>query len=157
MNGLFAFLIARWALSFIGTALLAALLWFFGPFLSLFEGWEIRVALIALMFLVWAGVNLFLDWRRRRRDAALAEGIAAPADPSALASVEEAAALQDKLSTALTLLRKARGTKGYLYEQPWYVIIGPPGAGKTTALLNAGLRFPLAAEMGQNAVAGVGL
>jgi type VI secretion system protein ImpL len=156
MNGLFAFLIARWALSFIGTALLAALLWFFGPFLSLFEGWEIRVALIALMFLVWAGVNLFLDWRRRRRDAALAEGIAAPADSSALASVEEAAALQDKLSTALTLLRKARGTKGYLYEQPWYVIIGPPGAGKTTALLNAGLRFPLAAEMGQNAVAGVG-
>ena len=71
MNGLFAFLIARWALSFIGTALLAALLWFFGPFLSLFEGWEIRVALIALMFLVWAGVNLLLDWRRRRRDGRL--------------------------------------------------------------------------------------
>ena len=37
---------------------------------------------------------------------------------------------------------KARGTRGYLYEQPWYVIIGPPGAGKTTALLNAGLQFP---------------
>src|SRR6185295_20063227 len=30
------------------------------------------------------------------------------------------------------------------------------GAGKTTALLNAGLTFPLAAEMGQSAVAGVG-
>ena len=36
------------------------------------------------------------------------------------------------------------------------MIIGPPGAGKTTALLNAGLQFPLAAEMGQGAVAGVG-
>ena len=35
-------------------------------------------------------------------------------------------------------------------------IIGPPGAGKTTALLNAGLHFPLAEEMGQDAVAGVG-
>src|ERR1700730_17196601 len=32
----------------------------------------------------------------------------------------------------------------------------PPGAGKTTALLNSGLKFPLAAEMGQTAVAGVG-
>ena len=157
MNRLFAFLIARWALSFVGTALLGTLVWFFGPFLSFLESWEIRVALIILMFLVWAGTNLLLDWRRRRRDAALAEGVTATsADPSALASAEEAAALQDKLTTALTLLRKARGTKGYLYEQPWYVIIGPPGAGKTTALLNAGLRFPLAAEMGQNAVAGVG-
>ena len=80
----------------------------------------------------------------------------APPDPAAIASAEEAAALQDKLTTALALLKRARGTAGYLYEQPWYVIIGPPGAGKTTALLNAGLRFPLAAEMGQGAVAGVG-
>ena len=60
------------------------------------------------------------------------------------------------MSTALTLLKRARGTRGYLYEQPWYAIIGPPGAGKTTALLNSGLKFPLAAEMGQGAVAGVG-
>ena len=47
-----------------------------------------------------------------------------------------------------------------MYEQPWYVIIGPPGAGKTTALVNSGLTFPLAAELGQagkpGAVAGVG-
>jgi type VI secretion system protein ImpL len=28
-------------------------------------------------------------------------------------------------------------------ELPWYVIIGAPGSGKTTALLNAGLRLPL--------------
>ena len=43
-----------------------------------------------------------------------------------------------------------------VYEQPWYVIIGPPGAGKTTALLNAALRFPLAEKLGLGAVAGVG-
>ena len=79
-----------------------------------------------------------------------------PRDPTAIASAEEAAALQEKLTTALTLLKRARGTAGYLYEQPWYAIIGPPGAGKTTALLNSGLRFPLAAEMGMGAVAGVG-
>ena len=64
--------------------------------------------------------------------------------------------MREKLTTALALLKKASGSRGYLYEQPWYVIIGPPGAGKTTALLNAGLSFPLAAEMGQSAVAGVG-
>ena len=62
--------------------------------------------------------------------------------------------MRDKLTTALALLKKASGSRGYLYQQPWYAIIGPPGAGKTTALLkkNAGLSFPLAAEMGQSAV-----
>ena len=36
----------------------------------------------------------------------------------------------------------------YLYELPWYIFIGAPGSGKTTALLNAGLTFPLAEKMG---------
>ena len=31
-----------------------------------------------------------------------------------------------------------------VHELPWYVIIGAPGAGKTTVLLNSGLHFPLA-------------
>jgi len=157
MSAVLAFLVARWVLTFIGTALLAALLWFFGPFLAALEDWAVRLVLIVLMFAVWAGLNLLFDWRRRRRDAALSEGVAAAApDSAAMASAEEVAALREKLTTALALLKKARGTKGYLYEQPWYAIIGPPGAGKTTALLNAGLRFPLAAEMGQSALAGVG-
>jgi type VI secretion system protein ImpL len=157
MNAVLTFLVARWFLTFVGTALLAGLLWFFGPFLAPLESWAVRLALIVVMLAVWLGANLLLDWRRRRREAALAEGIAAAApDPSAAASAEEVAALRDKLTAALDLLKRARGTKGYLYEQPWYAIIGPPGAGKTTALLNSGLRFPLAAEMGQSAIAGVG-
>ena len=157
MNAVLAFLVARWFLTFVGTALFAVLLWFFGPFLEFLESWVVRLVLIAAMLAIWLGANLLLDWRRRRREAALVEGVAAAApDPTVTASAEEVAALRDKLTAALDLLKRARGTKGYLYEQPWYAIIGPPGAGKTTALLNSGLRFPLAAEMGQNAVAGVG-
>ena len=64
--------------------------------------------------------------------------------------------MRDKLTNALTMLKKASKSRGYLYEQPWYAIIGPPGAGKTTALLNAELEFPLAAQIGRGAVAGVG-
>ncbi|MGH7190767.1 MAG: type VI secretion system membrane subunit TssM, partial [Acetobacteraceae bacterium] len=77
-------------------------------------------------------------------------------DPAIAASAEEVAAVKEKLSRALALLRKAEGRRGYLYEQPWYVIIGPPGAGKTTALLNSGLKFPLAQDMGEGALGGVG-
>jgi type VI secretion system protein ImpL len=147
----------RWVASFVGTALLAALLWLFGPFLPALAGQGARLAVVLGMLILWAGVNLALDLYRRRREERLAEGIAAATpDASARAAAEEAAALHEAMTRALTLLKKARGTRGYLYEQPWYAIIGPPGAGKTTALLNAGLRFPLAAEIGREPLPGVG-
>jgi type VI secretion system protein ImpL len=150
-------LFSRWFLSFVGTALLAVLVWFFGPLVALLESSLVRLAIVGVMVVVWAVVNLLLNLLKRRRDAALTTGLTTPADDQgALAKADEAAAIRDKLTTALALLKKAHGKRGYLYEQPWYAIIGPPGAGKTTALLNAGLRFPLAAEMGQDAVAGVG-
>lgn len=154
------FLRSLWFLSGIGVALLAVLIWVFGPLLSIGGntplGSEIsRLGVILLSLAVWGAVNWLITRRRARADADLAAGVAA-ADPSEERAAEEQQALREKLTKAMGLLRKARGTSGYLYEQPWYVIIGPPGAGKTTALLNAGLQFPLASEMGQGAVAGVG-
>ena len=149
MMPLLRWLGSRWSISFVGTALLAGLVWEFGPLLPQFEDWSIRLAVVAAMLLAWAAVNLLLELRRRKRDSALTAGLTADA-------AEEAAALRGKLTTALGLLKRARRSRGYLYEQPWYAIIGPPGAGKTTALLNAGLHFPLAAEMGQGALSGVG-
>ncbi len=148
---------SRWFLTFIGVLLIGLLIWFFGPFLSFLEPWLPRAIIIAVMVLIWAGVNFWLDRRRKKNDDALVAGVTATAaDPTLAASAEEVAAMRDKLTNALTLLKKASKSRGYLYEQPWYAIIGPPGAGKTTALLNAGLTFPLAAEMGQGPIAGVG-
>ena len=152
------FLLSRWVLSFVGVAILGLLVWLFAPLLESFEGWLPRLIVVSVLLLVWAATNLLLDWRRRRREHALEAGVT-QAEPGARVedrAGEEAAALNEKLATALALLKKASGSRGYLYEQPWYAIIGPPGAGKTTALLNSGLKFPLAAEMGQGAVAGVG-
>ncbi|MBJ5299668.1 type VI secretion system membrane subunit TssM, partial [Salmonella enterica subsp. enterica serovar Agona] len=39
--------------------------------------------------------------------------------------------------------------KRFLYELPWFMVVGSPGDGKTTALLNTGLQFPLAEQMEQ--------
>ncbi|MBP6562007.1 MAG: type VI secretion system membrane subunit TssM, partial [Neisseriaceae bacterium] len=38
----------------------------------------------------------------------------------------------------------------YLYQMPWYVLLGPAGSGKTTALENSGLHFPLADSLGMS-------
>src|SRR6202012_1810952 len=65
----------------------------------------------------------------------------------------ESAAVAERMKTALAGLKSASGNRrDYLYSRPWYVIIGPPGAGKTTALLNSGLRFPFS----ETALKGVG-
>lgn len=149
--------LGRWGGSFLGVIMLAFTLWSYGPLLPGLGSPTARIAAVLLLLLVWAAPNIWADRRRRKRERTLAEGVTtSDADAKADAAAEEVAAQREKLARALELLRRASGSRGYLYEQPWYVIIGPPGAGKTTALLNAGLRFPFAEELGQGAVHGVG-
>jgi type VI secretion system protein ImpL len=54
---------------------------------------------------------------------------------------------QQKFVQAIVALKNARIARGSgktaLYLLPWYVIVGPPGAGKTTAIKESGLDFPL--------------
>jgi type VI secretion system protein ImpL len=74
---------------------------------------------------------------------------------------KELASIQARFKQAAEDLQDARfpspdGRPRAIEEMPWYVMIGAPGSGKTTALINSGLRFPLyTAETGAS-VPGVG-
>src|SRR6202040_444617 len=69
----------------------------------------------------------------------------------------EATKLRERFEEAAAALTKQRRRPGHsLYDLPWFVFIGAPGSGKTTALLNSGLKFPLEQRMGKAAVRGVG-
>ena len=82
----------------------------------------------------------------------IAEGITAAELPA-----DDTDVLKDRMKDALATLKTASSGKGnFLYDLPWYVLIGPPGSGKTTALVNSGLKFPLAKGTSPAAVAGVG-
>jgi type VI secretion system protein ImpL len=127
--------------------------WAYGPLLPVLEPGLARAAAILLLLLLWAVGTMALLLTRRGRDAALAAGIA---DATEAAAAEQAAQGK-KLAEALAAMKRAGNGHTYLHELPWYAIIGPPGAGKTTALLNAGLHFPLAERQGgAAALAGVG-
>ena len=56
--------------------------------------------------------------------------------------------LAERMNEALETLKRSSGKQNFLYDLPWYVIIGPPGAGKTTALVNSGLNSRSPAQDG---------
>ena len=122
MRAVLGFFVSRWFLTGIGAALLAALVWFLGPLLAFLEDWILRAAIVAVIVLIWFGMNFWIMARRNRADAELVAGAAGGAAASD-ASAEEVAELRGKLTTALDLLKRARGTSGYLYEQPDHVRI----------------------------------
>jgi len=130
-----------WTLSLVTAVLVAACLALALPiFIRALSPWWARLLLLLLVFLVWGAFALARVLKARVASDALARELATPEPGEA-----EAQALAKRMSEAMALLRKSgAGRRDYLYARPWYMIIGPPGAGKTTALLNSGLRFPYA-------------
>jgi type VI secretion system protein ImpL len=163
----------------IGLLALAVVVWWVFPTISIsnFRPYEQEwVRIIQIAFIVLTPVARWA-WRyakARRANAALASGLlqtSSAAGFQSSASADESTQLRQRFEEALGLLRKLRfgverpsiwmriralGSQQYLYNLPWYVFIGAPGAGKTTALINSGLRFPLADRLGREAVRGVG-
>ena len=155
------------ALAIYGLIALSALIWWVGPLIAFgshrpFDSITTRLVAIVLIFAIWGFSLWFRAFRRRRANASMLDGIAKSGPSSA---DREAQVLDQRFAEALqTLQDSARqaGRGGFLrrnallYELPWYMFIGAPGSGKTTALLNAGLTFPLAGKMGQSPIKGVG-
>lgn len=141
----------------LGGLSLSALIWWAGPLLAIADARPLEAAWprALLCALVVGGVAAAMGWdwhSRRKATRALQAEIASPE-----AEAGDGTVLQERMGDALATLKKARGGKsGYLYDLPWYVIIGPPGAGKTTALVRSGLKFPLAKGRTPEAVAGIG-
>lgn len=164
MKRLFVGLLKPWVLSLLGVSLLSLLLWFEGPLLA-FNGQEpfaatsTRWYFILFFVLLWAGYFLFkyvAGWLANRRLMVSLGGADTPAHESALESTVLAKRMQD----ALAVLRKSNSGKRlggqYLYQLPWYMFVGAPGSGKTTALVHSGLKFPVADALGPQAIGGVG-
>jgi type VI secretion system protein ImpL len=162
----------RLAASLVGVIAAAALLWFVGPTLSLgglqpFAGERERwigVAALLVCALLVARARASRSARRNRR---LLDGLGAR-DEALAPGQHEVALLDKRFREAIALLGRRRlgGSRSrlvaalmgrpYLHQLPWYVIVGAPGAGKTTALANSGLDFPLGASHGRSAVRGIG-
>jgi type VI secretion system protein ImpL len=157
---MFAFLKSRVFLVVLGFILLALFIWFAGPLFA-FADWRplesvtARLVVIGLVVLCWVGAQLI---KRMRANSASDKLVAAVVQQSRTEARPSADAVQlrERFEEAVATLKQKRRTGHSLYDLPWYVIIGAPGSGKTTALVNSGLHFPLEQRSGKGALRGVG-
>jgi len=159
-------LLNRWTLSLVGLLLLLSVVWLLGPYFAFGDARPLfgiagRFIATLLLLLVWVAAMLWRTYREMRGSRKLVEQVAAQADAPAVevakpVETADTAQLRQRFEDAVGRLKKDRRGGGNLYRLPWYVIIGPPGSGKTTALVNSGLRFPMEQELGKRAIRGVG-
>jgi type VI secretion system protein ImpL len=179
MKKLFSLLLHRRAMAVLGLGALAGLIWIVGPMISIaqwtpLETPRARLLLIGLIVLVQVGKALWKMLKARRANASLMDGLLRQPAPAAgkedAVAAEELATLRRRFESAVTVLRKSRvhrrgGSaarwladlgRQWVYELPWYILVGAPGSGKTTALIHSGLQFPLGEQFGREAIRGVG-
>ncbi len=132
----------------IGVLALCAIVWFAGPRVG-FPETPIRLYIIGGIVGV-AALGLLVHWLLvRRRGRRMQSEMAAQQDPKAAEREADLQALREKMDEAVAALKTSelggshRGAAA-LYALPWYMIIGPSAAGKSTLLCNSGLHFPYA-------------
>lgn len=155
----------------IGLISLACLIWFAGPYIRFgessytpLESSTSRLVLIIIILMIWGLNNLRHQYATNKKNNEFIEDINSNNESLSndkVQSVEELKVLSERFNNALDTLKKIRIKGKYnnskaIYELPWYIIIGPPGSGKTTALINSGLEFPLAEQTGSASLQGIG-
>src|SRR5688500_7982615 len=111
----------------VGLGSISALVYLAGPMIAFgdyrpLDNYVVRQIVIVLLIAGVASFGGFKFWRRKKSAKELAEGVADAKEES------DADVLKDKMKDALATLKTASGGKSsYLYDLPWYVIIGPPG------------------------------
>ncbi|MEO7065634.1 MAG: type VI secretion system membrane subunit TssM [Rhodanobacter sp.] len=145
-------------LAIIGIVIMAALV-LVGPNTLKMVAFWVGIALVALLVVL---VVLWVLRRMRARKASEQLGDALLKPAAANASTAHSAdvdALRERMHEAVKSIKSSRlgQTKGTeaLYELPWYMIIGNPAAGKSTAIVNSGLTFPFADNHG-SVIHGIG-
>jgi len=157
MSRLWQFLTNSRVLAVFGLLALSALLFLGADTLEIAALWAVLAVLVLLA--AWGAWWLLRARKRKRLAAELTEAIvpSSPEADKAHAARNDAAVLRKGMLEAINTIKTSKLglTRGAaaLYELPWYMIIGNPAAGKSSAIKHSGLTFPIP---GSKAVQGVG-
>jgi type VI secretion system protein ImpL len=162
MQRIWQFFLDPRVLAVIGLAALAALLLVGADALRVGLVWA--VALLVVLLLAWLAVWAVRRYKARQAAQSLERAMDAEADKAVKVAAkagrqDEVAAVRERMAEAVKLIKSSKlgETSGSaaLYELPWYAVIGNPAAGKSSAVVKSGLKFPFA-ESADNVIQGIG-
>ena len=118
---------------------------------------------LGLAVLVWLMLRSVARYRARRAARPPKQGIDNDSvhESHQVDSPEraQAATIQKRVREAIQTLKSSklgeRSVRGALYALPWYMVIGNPAAGKSTSIVQSGLRFPFSRST-ENILQGIG-
>ena len=151
----------RTILLIVGFALIAWFIWWAWAYFEIRIGnfppdsVLVRLTVIGLVLVLWLMTRLARRLRSARAGAKLMAAVVKQSDAKERPSAE-ALQLRERFEESVAALKGKKRGSHTLYELPWYIIIGAPGSGKTTALVNSGLHFPIEQRSGRGALRGVG-
>jgi type VI secretion system protein ImpL len=161
MNRFWSFLFDMRTLSVIGILALVAFLFLGADALEV--GLIYAGIALATILLVWLIVWAVKRWRAYRASKALEKAIDEDVEDARKFTPGKNQAEFDAIRTRMAeAVKTIKGSKlgqttgrSALYELPWYMVIGNPAAGKSTAVVKSGLKFPFADKSG-NIIQGIG-
>jgi type VI secretion system protein ImpL len=128
-----------WVVSLIVAALMIVLFAVLAPLvLAFFAHWSVRLGVVLLIIIVWSALAAWHLLAAKKASDRLQKKLGIAPERT----LKEGDVLAERMRDAVAALRQG-GRGASLYRLPWYIMIGPPGAGKTTALLNSGLHLPV--------------
>ncbi len=161
MNRFWSFLFDMRTLGVIGILALLAFLFLGASALEL--GLIYAGLALGLILLIWLIVWMVQRVRAHRASKALEKAIEEDVDDARKFTPGKNQAEFDAIRTRMAeAVKTIKGSKlgqttgrSALYELPWYMVIGNPAAGKSTAVVKSGLKFPFADKSG-NIIQGIG-
>ncbi|MBA4110461.1 MAG: type VI secretion system membrane subunit TssM [Leptothrix sp. (in: Bacteria)] len=161
MQRIWQFFLNPKVLTVLGVAALAALLFLGADTLQLGLIWAAVV--LGLIALAWLTVWAVRRAKSAKASSQLEQALQAEADKAVKSAGkdkrDEVQAVRERMVDAVKLIKSSKlgETSGSaaLYELPWYAVIGNPAAGKSSAVVKSGLKFPFA-ENTENVIQGIG-
>ena len=145
----------------IGFIAIAGFLFLGAQFFEIAAKWII--AIILIMLIIWGTIWLYQRWQAKRSSEQLGDILESQANKAASKTQssrhEEIDVIRKRMVEAISTIKSSKlgitSGSAALYELPWYMIIGNPAAGKSSAIANSGLQFPFADKDG-NIIQGIG-
>ncbi|MES2091182.1 MAG: type VI secretion system membrane subunit TssM, partial [Pseudomonadota bacterium] len=161
MQRIWQFFLNPTVLVVLGVAALAAFLFLGADTLQIGLIWAALV--LGLLGLAWLVVWLVRRAQAAKAASQLEQAIHAESDKAVQSASkdkrEEVQAVRERMVEAVKLIKSSKlgETSGAaaLYELPWYAVIGNPAAGKSSAVVKSGLKFPFA-DNTENIIQGIG-